>query len=191
MKLASLLLTLVLLSGCATALKREGQCLASLTPDYLHAQEELQRLEQAWRAAMIGPQAVSSDPVLRQSARSVESRSGEVVASRASHLALDEARGRLLDARARHRATLDWYEKVYARVRVRLEEEEMLSDTRMVLGIGAALIFHPIVRWNLRSVLWEGLDPDSQADPVTRFCQERLARDQARLGSGEGPGAVE
>jgi len=199
MKLASLLLTLVLLGGCATALERDGQCLASLTPDYLQAQEELQRLERAWRAAMIWPTTVPRDTTLQQSGRSGEPLSGSAVTSsgdsrgtvgldpgEGAHQALDEARGLLLDARARHRATLDWYEKVYARVRIRLEEEQILSDTRMLFGTGAALIFYPIVRWNIRSVLWEGRDPDSPADPVTRFCQERLARDQARLESGEG-----
>jgi hypothetical protein len=35
-------------------------------------------------------------------------------------------------------------------------------------------VFYPIVRWNVRSVLWDEGDPDSLDDPVRRFCTGRL-----------------
>lgn len=41
MKGACLILGLIALTGCATALKRDAECLARLTPGYLSAQQEL------------------------------------------------------------------------------------------------------------------------------------------------------
>ena len=70
------------------------------------------------------------------------------------------------------------YDKVYQRVRTRTDEEEILSEVRMVLLAGpASLVLYPIIRWNVRSVLWDGADPDADTDPVTRFCAGRLVKE--------------
>jgi hypothetical protein len=68
-----------------------------------------------------------------------------------------------------------WYGRVYDRFRTRLEEDQLLSETRAVLLTNPAIIFYPIVRWNIRTVLWDGTDPDVDTDAVTRFCLARLA----------------
>ncbi len=149
---AAACVAMLLFAGCATALKREGRCLASLTPDYLTATTELHHLERSWRAALVRPAATAS---LQESP--------------------GEAYRKLADARTRHQPTLDWYGKVYDRVRTRMSEEDMLSGARMVLLTNAGIIWYPVVRWNVRSVVWDGADPDSEADPVTQFCAERLA----------------
>jgi hypothetical protein len=60
-------------------------------------------------------------------------------------------------------------------VQTRLEEDEMLYSTLgMLVSSPMMLVFYPIVRWNVRSVLWDEVDPDSLDDPVRRFCTGRL-----------------
>ena len=176
-------LVVVWLGGCASALKREGQCLASLAPDFVNAHEELASLESSWRAALLKRDAelgslasplapepdhlVSSDSVPRRvhsATRQEETRQAEGVAY-----------AKLLEAKARHRPTLEWFGKVSERFRTRLDEEQILSEVRSVLMTGPALIFYPIVRWNVHSVMWDGSDPDAESDPVTRYCTDRLS----------------
>ena len=82
----------------------------------------------------------------------------------------------LMDAKVRHRPTLEWYGKVSERFRTRLDEEQILSEVRMVLVTGPGLIFYPIVHWNIHSVMWDGTDPDAESDPVTRYCADRLSK---------------
>jgi hypothetical protein len=43
-----------------------------------------------------------------------------------------------------------------------------------LVAVPVMLVFYPIVRWNVRSVLWDDGDPDSLDDPVRRFCTGRL-----------------
>lgn len=121
MRGACCILGLVVLTGCATALKRDAECLARLTPDYLAAQD-----------------------------------------SPASRLALE------------------WYPRVYERLASRLEEEQILSEVRWVLAAHPpSLIFYPIIRWNIHSVMWDGLDPEAGSDPLNQFCTARLAEETA------------
>jgi hypothetical protein len=141
---AGLLATFLLTAGCATALKRESRCLASLTPDVLRAHRELAR----WTAP----------PPAHHSTTGIE----------------DDPARYFLEARDRYQPILNWYNRVYERVRVRLEEEQVLQDVRRVLWPTPGIIFYPLIRWNVRSVLWDGTDPDAATDPVTQFCRERL-----------------
>lgn len=151
------LILLMVLAGCATALDRERECFHSLAPDYLAAQEELLELDAAWRATS------------RRAGGSADDASA--VDIRAAHL-------RFRNARARLEPTLQWYERLHDRLRVRLEEEEMLANVRLLLFTGPAALFYPVVRWNLHEVLWDGADPDAESDPVTRYCTDRLASEQ-------------
>lgn len=161
MKLASLLVTGVLLAGCATALKHEGRCLASLTPDYLKAQEDLEQLEASWRASMLLRDTAPNGP-------SADRRQEGLPDAGASYR-------RFVEAKASYRPMLDWYDKVYRRVRTRMDEEEILTEVGAVLITNPGVIFYPVIRWNIHTVFWDGADPDAETDPVTKFCSDRLA----------------
>lgn len=172
------------LGGCASALKREGQCLASLTPDFVNAHEELASLEASWRAALLRrdaefgsllPQPAVKPYHLGFSSDSLPQESDPVTRQEQARRAEGEAYTRLMEAKGRHRPTLEWYGRVMERFRTRLDEEQILSEVRMVLMTGPELIFYPIVRWNVHSVMWDGTDPDAESDPVTRYCSDRLA----------------
>jgi hypothetical protein len=144
--------TVLLLGGCATALKRETRCLVSLTPEIVQAREEIADLEASWHDSLGHRETAPA--------------------------AAGRAYQQLLEAKARHRPLLGMYDQVYRRVRTRTEEEEILSQVRMVMLAGPpSLVFYPIIRWNVRSVLWDGADPDSDNDPVTRFCADRLTEE--------------
>ncbi len=168
----------VAVTSCSTALEREGRCLASLTPEFLSAYHEIRRLEHEWRAEI---QAREEGRFHRNrfaphfdSGPIVNAWSGERYELPPTERE-ERAYTKLEEARARHRDTMTWYGRVYNRFRTRLEEDQLLSETRAVLFMNPAIIFYPIVRWNIRSVLWDGIDPDADTDPVTRFCQTRLA----------------
>lgn len=162
MKLAGLLVACFLLAGCATALKHEGRCLASLTPDYLKAQEELEQLEASWRASMLRRDAALNG------AFGDRRQDGMPDAG--------EAYRRFVEAKASHRPMLDWYDKVYKRVRTRMDEEEILTEVGAVLITNPGVIFYPVIRWNIHTVFWDGTDPDAETDPITKFCSDRLAQ---------------
>lgn len=95
--------------------------------------------------------------------------------------AVTAAYQRWQSARRHLQPTLDWYDRVYRRVTSRIEEDQILTEAGMVLVATPALIFYPIVRWNVRTVLWDGTDPDSATDPVTMYCTDRLAQEQGRV----------
>ncbi|TAJ25651.1 MAG: hypothetical protein EPO64_07750 [Nitrospirae bacterium] len=201
MKAACLAVAMVLLTGCATALKQEGWCLASLTPDYLQAQEELSSLEASWHRAMDRRNAAlnaipsrptaktatapHSDPAIsfeantpgeaRRTARQAWMVRQDYVGQDQPSPSTNEAYANLAEARARYQPMLLWYGKVYERVRTRMDEEEILSEVRMVLLPGPGVIFYPLIRWNIHSVFWDGTDPDAESDPVTRYCTDRLS----------------
>lgn len=50
----------------------------------------------------------------------------------------------------------------------------MLSQARSVFMMWPRIVCHPIVRRNVRSVLWDGIDPDIVTDPVIHFSAGRL-----------------
>ncbi len=171
--LCAILLLLVwsVVGGCATALKRDGRCLASLTPDYLAAQEEVQQLEGTWRTllrqkAWLASQGPASSPLDSREA-------GDPAAQRQ----VSDAYALLQEARRRHHPTLEWYGKVYRRVQMRIEEDRVLTDVQTVLIPTPGILFYPVIRWNIHSVMWDGTNPDDEADPVTRFCADRLGKD--------------
>lgn len=199
-------LVLLLAAGCATSLKREGQCLASLTPDFLQAQEELTSLEASWHRAMARrdaelnraqprlitnsdrrrepPFPSSSDAALADPAQLAWTVRQDVAGQHSR-----EAYRKLIEAKSRHQPLLGWYDKVYERVRTRTDEEEILSDVRLVLITGPGVIFYPLIRWNIHSVFWDGTDPDAESDPVTHYCTERLS--QAVALTNTTPGGTE
>ena len=178
-------LVVVWLGGCASAMKRDGQCLASLAPEYVNAHEELASLEASWRAALrrrdaelgslLPPFAAKPDYPVSPLPRESDLAARQEQARRAEGRAYAE----LMDAKVRHRPTLEWYGKVSERFRTRLDEEEILSEVRLVLVAGPGVIFYPIVRWNVHSVMWDGTDPDAESDPVTRYCADRLSEPAA------------
>lgn len=166
MKSFCVIASFLLLAGCATGLKREGQCLASLTPDYVNARAELDSLEASWRAVL----RRHSDDLNVPAARLAKEPAGRTDDA-------GEAYRRLVEAKSRLRPTLVWYDRVYERWRTRLDEEQILSDVRMVLfPSGGGVLFYPVISWNIHSVFWDGADPDAESDPVTRYCTDRLAQ---------------
>jgi hypothetical protein len=58
-----------------------------------------------------------------------------------------------------------------------MEEDEMLNPVLGALVTSTAIVFYPFIRWNVRSVLWDGVDPDAADDPVQVFCTTRLERE--------------
>lgn len=176
MKISCVVAILFLLVGCATGLKREGQCLASLTPDYLNAQAEIERLEASWRALLRRQDIALNRPPTDQAPVFLLSDSIEVGRRNTELAEAGDAYRRLTEARTRLRPTLRWYDRVYERWRTRLDEEQILSDVRMILLPGPGVIFYPVIRWNIHSVFWDGADPDADSDPITRFCTDRLAQ---------------
>jgi len=81
---------------------------------------------------------------------------------------------RMVAARARHGEATKWNRLVTRRVQTRIEEDEMLYPVLGMLATSTAIVLYPLVRWNVRSVLWDGVDPDAEDDPVQRFCIARL-----------------
>jgi hypothetical protein len=142
----------VLGCGCAAGMVRESRCLETLTPQFLAAEADLAKLESAWRALATTAPADGLSMVSTTA----------------------EARAELQAARLRHRETLAWYDRVYQRVRARLEEQQLLSEVFWTLAPTPGVAFYPVIRWNLRSVMWDGRDPDAESDEISRFCERLL-----------------
>ena len=176
MKISCVVAIFLLLIGCATGLKREGQCLASLTPDYLNAQAEIERLQASWRAVLRRQDVALNQPPPDQTPVFLMSDTIESDRRDTEQVEAGEAYQRFTEARTRLQPTLLWYDRVYERWRTRLDEEQILSDVRMFLLPGPGVIFYPVIRWNIHSVFWDGADPDAESDPITRFCTDRLAQ---------------
>lgn len=180
-----------LLAGCVSSTRlREANCLGSLMMDVWHTEGELKSVEVAWRAAQqvrydrllaSGDSLLSSLVVTSTSPPSapvalVPHQDGPMV--RLHDVNKEQALYRQVGAaRARHRETVDWYGRVAHRVQTRFEEDEMLYPVLGTLATSTAIIFYPIIRWNVKSVLWDGVDPDAEDDPVQQFCATRLDRD--------------
>jgi hypothetical protein len=169
----TLLLSLLacLLTSCLSAPReREAHCLAATMMDLWQTEHELTSAEQAWRTAQetsserSASGAASSPLPLRVTDRN---RSG---------LLVDETilYQRIVSARARHREAMTRNELVARRIQTRIEEDDMLYPVLGMLATSTAIVLYPVVRWNVRSVLWEGADPDAEDDPVQLFCASRL-----------------
>ena len=186
MRAVLLIILASLAVGCVSSARtREVHCLGSLMQEVWQSQEELASLEAdsraAWKARSLT--ARQSPPLSYlannggTTAVSIPAIPAEAwtVAEANSRRVEDDLYRRLIDQRARYRESVDWYRRVSRRVQTRLDEDEMLYSTLGTLVASPMmLVFYPIVRWNVRSVLWDEGDPDSLDDPVRRFCTRRL-----------------
>jgi hypothetical protein len=93
----------------------------------------------------------------------------EIARSREDRLRASQAE--LHAAVTRSQAMVDWYNRIYQRLRTRIEERQMLTEAFWALATGPGLIFYPFVHWNVHSVMWDGTDPDAASDPVTQYCR--------------------
>jgi len=172
--------------GCVSSTRtREVHCLGSLMQEVWQSQEELASLEADWRIAWKARSlTVRQSPPLSYlagdggttdvSIPAIPVEAGTVAETNPRRVE-DDLHQRLIDQRAEHRQSVDWYRRVSRRVQTRLDEDEMLYSTLGTLvSSPIMLVFYPIVRWNVRSVLWDDGDPDSLDDPVRRFCTGRL-----------------
>lgn len=194
----AILLTIVacLVMGCVSSTReREAHCLGVTMLDVWQADNEFKSAERAWRTSQqahsehsqarqdfsvqsllvshVTPPsvAVASDPVRDESP---SNRLPEIDEERALYR-------QVVAAHARQQETAEWYSRVARRVQTRFEEDEMLYPVLGMLATSTAIVFYPIIRWNVRSVLWEGVDPDAADDPVQVFCATRLEREHPRL----------
>jgi hypothetical protein len=147
------------------------------------SKEKLDALEADWRAAWKASSSTAwhSPP---QSSRAGSIAAAFIPTAKAetripaeanSRRIEDDLYQRLIDQRVRYHQSVGWYRRVSQRVQTRLDEDEMLYSTLgMLVSSPMMLVFYPIVRWNVRSVLWDEGDPDSQDDAVRRFCAGRL-----------------
>jgi hypothetical protein len=183
----ALVLTLLagLLFGCmSTTRTREVHCLGTLMTDVLESEQEMESIKEDWRAdqqrrADQSYRTNESTKVRIDSPTAVpvplmpdgmDSRSGNK-----KFVESDVLYRHLAQARTRYHDMLDWYTRVARRVQTRFEEDEMLySVLGMFVSSPASLLFYPIVRWNVRSVLWDGADPDADNDPIQQFCLTRV-----------------
>lgn len=177
------------LVGCVSSTReREAHCLGVMMSDVWRADDDLKSAERVWRTAQQARFERSSarqDSLLRSLLVSKDSPSSLAVS--AAPLGEDSPSDRLPEideekalyrqvvaAQARHLETAEWYGRVARRVQTRVEEDDMLNPVLGTLVTSTAIVFYPIIRWNVRSVLWDGVDPDAPDDPVQVFCATRL-----------------
>jgi len=181
-----LILLTCLLTSCLSATReREANCLAATIMDVWQSEHELTSAEQVWRTAQQGrsERTAQSRGSSGLSVRVADAPSiiGETV-SRFESVGFPASRSqedarlyqRMIDARVSHGQASKWYGLVARRVQTRIEEDEMLYPVLGMLATSTAIVLYPLVRWNVRSVLWDGADPDADDDPVQRFCTARL-----------------
>lgn len=182
MRAVLLIILASLAVGCVSSTRtREVHCLGNLMLEVWQSQEELDLLEADWRAAWKARSLTArQSPPLSSLASNGSTTAVSIPAIQAEARTLaetnprrveDDLYRRLIDQRARYHGSVDWYRRVSRRVQTRLDEDEMLYSTLGTLVASPMmLVFYPIVRWNVRSVLWDEGDPDSLDDPVRRFC---------------------
>ena len=185
MRTLSLTLLSFLLTGCLSAPReREGYCLAAMITDVGEAEQQLTAAEEAWHRAQLVP---GPPRALSVSAQYIADRSAPPEAtspggrrhgdlSRLSFRTQEEMTiyGAMVAARSRHAYASKWLGVLARRVQTRMEEDDMLYPVLGMLVTSTGIILYPLVRWNVRSVLWDGVDPDADDDPVQRFCAARL-----------------
>jgi outer membrane murein-binding lipoprotein Lpp len=197
-RMRAILLTVAtcLLAGCMSLNRvREAHCLGAMMMETLEAKNDLESAEDAWRAAQqarfersrAGQPTSSalnliSNRNLVSSAAALVPRHAEDAGNQAPEA--DEERalyGQVVAAQARYRRLAEWYGRVLRRVQTRLEEDDMLYPVLGMLVTSPGIVFYPLVRWNVRSVLWDGVDPDAEDDAVQVFCTARLGQEIRRL----------
>ena len=185
-----LMILACLLTSCLSAAReREANCLGATMMDTWQTEHDLTSAEEGWRAAQ---KARSERSSASRNSSSVSvwwfadnyASSGivEQVASRDVGANVQSSQDdkerilyqRMVAARARHGEATKWNRLVTRRVQTRIEEDEMLYPVLGMLATSTAIVLYPLVRWNVRSVLWDGIDPDAEDDPVQRFCIARL-----------------
>ena len=186
-----LILLTCLLTSCMTAGRvREAQCLAATMTDVWETEYELTAAEDAWHMAQQSRPERSADGrgLSTMSVRTAGvSSATEPAAVRTDTLGYLASRSddqtslyqRMVAARARHHNASKWYGLVARRVQTRIEEDEMLYPVLGMLATSTAIVLYPLVRWNVRSALWDDVDPDAEDDPVRRFCVVRLGEEQS------------
>lgn len=185
-----------LLASCVSSARvREAHCLGVMMLDAWQAHDQFKSAVGAWRSAQqarFERSLARRESPLRASLVGNVSPTAVAVASvphrdhdlgdRLLDLAEEHALyRRVISAQARQRETAEWYSRVARRVQTRMEEDDMLYPVLGTLVASPALVFYPIVRWNVRSVLWDGVDPDAQDDPVQVFCASRLEQESPGL----------
>ena len=179
MRAILLILLACLLTSCLSVTReREAHCLAATMTDVWQAEQELNFAEQTRRTAQ---QARSEQAEPSQDSPPLSVRVADAPFRFASSRN-EEARKlyqRVVEARLRHREASKWYGLIARRVQTRIEEDEMLYPVLGMLATSTAIVLYPLVRWNVRSVLWEGVDPDAEDDPVQRFCSARLEQEHS------------
>jgi hypothetical protein len=184
MKTILLVLLASLMTSCLSAPReREARCLGLTMLDLRQSDEDLAAAEEAWRrmrevSAQRSAAATLARPVAERDLGAL------LPTQAASHrenavlsFATEEERrlyGRIVAARAGHAQASKWYDLVARRLQTRIEEDDMLYPVLGMLATSTAIVLYPLVRWNVRSVLWDGVDPDAEDDPVQRFCAARL-----------------
>jgi hypothetical protein len=182
-----ILLTLLLTSCMSTTREREIHCLAATMTDVWQMEREQSSAEQVWRAALQarGDRSAAGRDASAVSVLASDRNASSIVnlpsvrreASRRFAWMSEEEETlyeRVVASRARHGEASKWYGLVAQRVQTRIEEDDMLYPVLGMLATSTAIVLYPLVRWNVRSVLWDGIDPDAEDDPVQRFCIARL-----------------
>lgn len=185
-----ILLTLLLTSCMSATREREIHCLAAMMTDVWQMERELSSAEQVWRTAQqargegstAGRDASAVSVVVSDwdASSIVDLPSVRREASRRFAWMNEEEERlyqRVVDSRTRHGEASKWYGLVARRVQTRIEEDDMLYPVLGMLATSTAIVLYPLVRWNVRSVLWDGIDPDAENDPVQRFCSARLRQE--------------
>lgn len=181
-----------LAAGClSTTREREVHCLSAMMMDTWQAKNDVESAERAWRTAQQArferSRAHRDSSVLSvlidnrypsSSTVASDSLQGDGAGNRPPEI--DEERTlyhRVAAAQARHRETVVWYGRVAHRVQTRIEEDDMLYPVLGMLATSTGIVLYPLIRWNVRSVLWEGVDPDADDDPVQVYCAARLGHE--------------
>jgi hypothetical protein len=188
MRVILLAATALLFAGCMSAPRtREAHCLSTMMMDAWQAKNDLASAEDAWHAAqrarferrpadqeslilsnwmtngyrwpILAPVSVHKDDADHRLPESDEER---------------ELYRRFVSAHARYGESARWYGRVARRVQSRFEEDEMLYPILKMLVTSPAIVLYPVVRWNVRSAIWDEEDPDAENDPVQVFCAARL-----------------
>jgi hypothetical protein len=196
MRTILLVIVACFLVGCLSSTReREAHCLGVMMSDVWRADDDFKSAARAWRIAQ-----------QTRFERSQESQDSSIRSSFVSHISipsvafsstpvreegsidrlpeLEEERTlyrQVVAAQLRQMEAAEWYGRVARRVQTRMEEDEMLNPVLGTLVTSTAIVFYPFIRWNVRSVLWEGVDPDAADDPVQVFCATRLERDSNSL----------
>ena len=185
-----------LLASCMSSTRaREVHCLGATMLDAWQAEDAVKSAERTWRAAQQArfERSLARQDSPRQSLLVTDTSPSPLPVASVPHQDrgpddslsdIDEERalyGQVVATHARHRETVEWHRRVAQRVQTRMEEDDMLYPVLGTLATSTAIIFYPIIRWNVRSVLWDGVDPDAENDPVQRFCAARLEPESLSL----------